>query len=99
MATDPTGAPAPAAPATATETHLTIAKTIHSANFWLAVVSAVLVILVQGFGLHVNNTAIMSGAGIIISLVLGGSAVAKAHVQAAQALAQQSMGTPGGTGS
>lgn len=83
---------------TTSQTHLTIAKTIHSANFWLAVVAAILVILVQGFGLKVNNTAVMSAAGIIISLVLGGSAVAKAHVQAAQALALQQMGGSG-TGS
>lgn len=69
------------------ETHLTLAKAIHSTNFWLAVVSAALTIAVQGFGIKVDSAQVLSLAGIIISLILGGSAVAKAHVQAAQAIA------------
>lgn len=44
-----------------------------SRKFWLAIVSAVLVVLNDGLDLGINREAIMTMAGIIISWILGES--------------------------
>lgn len=70
--------------------HMTLSSAIHSKTFWVAVVSAILsVITAAGVPLTAQQTSIIEGSiAIIISFVLGGSAVAVAHAKAAASLAQ-----------
>lgn len=71
------------------EWHLTLAKTIHNANFWVALLAAVFGVVANALGLHLSAAQLASYAAIIVSLVLGSSVVAKAHVDAAKDLALQ----------
>lgn len=70
--------------------HSTFSQTLHTASFWLSVLSALLTVLVQG--LHLipasDQSALYVAGGIIVAAVLGGSYAAGKHAQAAGAMAQ-----------
>lgn len=51
-------------------------KALHTQNFWLAVVSAVVMVANSGLGLHIPSSDVLGAAGVIISLIFGGSAIA-----------------------
>jgi uncharacterized membrane protein len=76
------------------EWHLTLARTIQNANFWVALLAAVFGVVANALGLHLTSTQLASYAAIIVSLILGSSAVAKAHIQAAQALSSAAQAAP-----
>ena len=63
---------------------LTLSNAIHSKTFWVAVVGAILSVAVAaGVPLTSSQTQVIQAAlGLLISLVLGGSAIAYAHAKA-----------------
>jgi len=68
-------------------THLAISERIHSTTFWLGVISTVLSLIVA-FGVPLTTAqqhVLLAAAGIIISLILGGSAVSAAHARTVDA--------------
>lgn len=69
--------------------HLTISQAIHTKTFWIAVVSAILsVLMALGLPISASQAKLIEGAiAIIVSMILGGSAVAYAHAKAASMLA------------
>ena len=46
---------------------------MKSRKFWISVVGAVLLVLVDGLGLGIDREVILAAAGVIISFVLGES--------------------------
>ena len=54
-------------------------KKLKSRKFWIAVVSAILLILCRGLGRPLPEDAILAVAGVVISYILGQS-----HVDAAE---------------
>lgn len=70
---------------------LTLSQAIHSKTFWTAIVSAILTV-VMAFGVNLSATQekmILGAVAIIVSIVLGGSAVSYAHAKAAASLPPQ----------
>lgn len=69
---------------------LTLSAAIHSKTFWLAVVGAAIsVVVALGVPLTSAQSGIIESAvAIIISAVLGGSAVSYAHAKSAAELAK-----------
>lgn len=52
---------------------------LHTRQFWMALVAAVLLVLTQGLGLHLNTAAITYAAYVIVSLILGDAIATGAH--------------------
>lgn len=48
---------------------------LTSRKFWLAVVSAILVVLNEGLDLGISNETVLAFAGIVITWILGETAV------------------------
>lgn len=64
--------------------HVNLASTIHSRRFWLAVVTAVFLVLQKGLGLDLP-ASIQSDVMWIIGILLGGDALVQAvHVHNAK---------------
>lgn len=71
--------------------HLTLSNAIHTKTFWTAVTSAIITVIVA-FGVPITSsqkTLLESAVAIIVSLILGGHAVAAAHARAAATLAAE----------
>lgn len=54
-------------------------RALHTRQFWMALVAAVLLVLTQGLGLHLNTAAITYAAYVIVSLILGDAIATGAH--------------------
>jgi hypothetical protein len=67
--------------------HAKIIQALHTQQFWVTILSALLLVANQGLGLNIPANAVLGFAGIIIAWVLGSSHVAAQHVQAMQAQA------------
>lgn len=66
--------------------HLSLAKALHTRRFWVAMVSAGLVVVNEGLGLNVPQEAVMPFAGIVISLLLGDAYIQGKHLSQGGAL-------------
>ena len=44
-------------------------KAIHTANFWITLGSALLLLLTQGFGLHLNTTALQAAIVLVVGII------------------------------
>ncbi len=70
--------------------HITLSNAIHTKTFWTAIVSAILTVVVA-FGVPITSsqkTLLESAVAIIVSIILGGHAVAYAHAKAAASVSQ-----------
>ena len=70
---------------------LTLSQAIHSKAWWTAVVGAILTVIVA-FGVPLTaaqEKLILGAVAIIVSIVLGGSAVSYAHAKAAATLPRE----------
>lgn len=67
----------------------TLISSLHTRRFWLAVVSAVLLVLTQGMGLKIDTATVLAFAGMIISAIFGDAIAEAAHTHAAAAAAAQ----------
>jgi|GEM_PF-3503736 len=74
--------------------HLDAAQAIHSRTFWVAVATAILVVLTQGLGWHLPTDTLLAAVSALVSYILGGSAVAVAHARAAAAIASAQGAAP-----
>lgn len=63
--------------------HINLAAAIHSRRFWIALVSAILLVLTKGFGMNINQSTVLGFAGIVVSLLLGDAYVQAKHATAA----------------
>jgi len=54
---------------------------LKSRKFWMAVVTALLIVLNDGLGLELPTEAIMTVAGVVIAYILGESAVDVARMK------------------
>jgi len=52
----------------------------RTSKFWLAVVSALLIVANEGLGLNIPTDVVMAFAALIISYILGDSVVTAAHI-------------------
>lgn len=60
--------------------HGNLVKVLHTRRFWVALVSAGLVIVNDGLGIDIPPQTVMPFAGIIISFLLGDAYVQGKHV-------------------
>ena len=75
---------------------LTLSQAIHSKAWWTAIIGAILTV-VTAFGVPLSATQekmILGAVAIIVSIVLGGSAVAYAHAKAAAQMAHPTAMNP-----
>lgn len=67
----------------------TLIHSLHTRRFWLAVVSAVLLVLTQGMGLKIDTTTVLAFAGMIISAIFGDAIAEAAHARAQAVVASE----------
>ncbi len=70
-----------------------LAARAHNVSFWTGVVGAVVLLLNQVLGLSLNTPEVVSAAGVIAAVVLGGHYVS-AHAASAAGAAQKSEAAP-----
>lgn len=61
--------------------HKDLYQALHTRRFWVAIVSAGLVVVNEGLGLDVPPDTVLPFAGIVVSLIMGDAYVQGKHAQ------------------